>query len=887
MGTDQRKVYSTIRAIATHPEARKPNEALVVDGKTLTTDLTKANAFARFYAHNSKLQIRKEDRTLHSKISTVIHSLKMCPPQESECAITMQELTTAIRVAPGNSSAGADRVHPSMLKHITAKALQHLLALFNDAWSQGSFPHCWRTAITVTIPKPGKKLDELKSYRPISLLSCVGKLLERIISTRLQAITQQVIPPEQSAYRVSRSSEDSLLSLIQYAADGFQKKKPAERTTLACVDYSAAFDRVWHIGLIKKLSFSVPARYVRFVRSFLTNRVFRVRIGTTTSRANVQKNGTPQGSCLSPMLFVLYTSDLPAHIHASSDSVQVGVYADDVAVWSRSADLAISEGKVQSALDAISDWSYKNYMSINPSKSEGILLTSNTHEHKHLLNLKIRGIPIRTPDSVTYLGITIDRGLFFHKHAANLAATICQRTRAMAMLSGQNWGITTSDLSRLHLSFVLPKIHYCLAAFGAHLSNASILKVDTAILKGCRVTTGMYRGSPNDAIWIESKGTTFTTEVKRACLISYEKSLRSVSSNPRAVAASQAANNRLPNRKNSRSMSLELIDEIDMPTERLSLVELVPPWRQQNISCTPTLPTTMKKSDDNIRAAAEEAIRSHYPTDICIYTDGSAESGTTNGGSSAVFTKGDPSAPIRLKTLRQPAGSTCSSYVCELLAIKIALQECVRTYPTSSILIISDSQSAIAAIQGGSFAVHPHIAEIGLLASRLTQVAAAFCPSHIGVIGNEWADAEANAATKLDQNTAAVDFASAKSYIQRQIKNPPPTHPHTLEVFSQGLVASNFHPDENCRREMRRIRCGHTKYLAAFRHRLNSDVSDLCRFCNAKPETIKHVLTCGKLTREIRDHFGTRRLTLSSTAEDEAGVYGFLADVGIFDPHIC
>jgi ribonuclease HI len=773
-----------------------------------------------------------------------------------------------------------------MIKHLTESALIHLLAIFNDCWSQGFFPQCWKSAVTVTIPKPGKNLDELKSYRPISLLSTVGKLLERIVSTRLQSITQNILPPEQAAYRVTRSAEDVLLSLTQYAADGFQKRKPAERTTLACVDYSAAFDRVWHLGLINKMSNSLPGRYVRFARSFLVNRTFRVRIGSTLSRTNTQKNGTPQGSCLSPMLFILYTADLPAHIHATSDTIKVGMYADDVAVWSRSSNLASSQAEVQLALDAITEWSDLNYMTLNPTKSEAILLTPDTHEHKHILDLKIRGINILTPDTITYLGVAIDHGLFFHTHAANLAASVCRRTRAMSTLRGQSWGITAEDLARLHSTFVLPKLRYCLPAFGAHLSAASTKKIDIAILKGARITTGLHKGTQNDAVWIESHGVTFETEIRRACLISHEKSLRIDARNPRAVAAVEITNTRLPNRKNSRSLSLELLDNMELPTARLPLIELTPPWMELRIKCATSLPIAIQKSDANIRTVAEQAIRSHFPVDLCIYTDGSAESGTANGGSAAVFTRGDPSSPIRLKTLKEPAGAACSSYVCELLAIKMALQECARKHTNCSILIISDSQSAISAIQSSSFATHPHIAEIGRLASSLLQVTAAYCPSHIGVIGNEWADVEASAAAAMDQDSTAIDFASARTYITRQINNPAPTHPLTVEVFSRGAGTKHLLQEESHRREIRRIRSGHSMSLASYRHRLDDTISDSCRFCGIEPESISHLFRCGSLSTPLIRAFGVARPHISVLTLDEDGSRAYLLDIGVFDSDV-
>jgi ribonuclease HI len=331
-------------------------------------------------------------------------------------------------------------------------------------------------------------------------------------------------------------------------------------------------------------------------------------------------------------------------------------------------------------------------------------------------------------------------------------------------------------------------------------------------------------------------------------------------------------------------MSCELLESVDLPTERLPLTQLTPPWLQTKITCTPSFSSEVNKADPAIKVEAERVIRDHSATtDICVYTDGSATGGFINGGSAAIFTMGDPSAPVRLKTLMQPAGAACSSYTCELLAIKIALEECVTHHPHANILIVSDSQSAISAIQGGAFAPHPYVADISRLASDLQLVHATYCPSHIGVIGNEWADVAANTAATMDQHNTAVDFQSSKRHIIRSINNPAPTHHLTSEVFKEGFTKRNFLPNEVDRKEMRRIRCGHSKLLAAYRNRLDPSASDSCRFCDDNPETITHLLRCPALAIPLQQQFGEPEAPVSTTATDEIGAHAYLCKIGVID----
>ena len=135
-----------------------------------------------------------------------------------------------------------------MIKHLGPGAREKLLELYNQSWNTCSFPTAWKEAIIIPIPKKQKDPKQKDSYRPISLLSCLGKTLESMVNKRLMwhLESNNIIIKEQSAFRKNRSTEDQLIHLTQSIENAFQMK---EKVVATFIDLSKAFDRVWKKGL--------------------------------------------------------------------------------------------------------------------------------------------------------------------------------------------------------------------------------------------------------------------------------------------------------------------------------------------------------------------------------------------------------------------------------------------------------------------------------------------------------------------------------------------------------------------------------------------------------------------------------------------------------------
>ena len=236
----------------------------------------------------------------------------------------------------------------TVLKHLPEPAQLLLLSLFNRSWHSHTFPSCWKPTTIIPIHKPGKPTSSPSFFRPISLTSCISKLFERLILSRLSfhLESNHLLSTCRAGFRPGRSPLDQILS--QSIWDGFQKKQPPDRTILASVDFSKAFDSVWHCALFHKLlSLKLPPCFVLWVRSFLSDRRPKVQVGGSHSRSFGIRRGVPQGSVLGPVLFILFvddiTKDLLRGAHAS-------LYADDLAIWSSSPDPLKASSVVQSSL---------------------------------------------------------------------------------------------------------------------------------------------------------------------------------------------------------------------------------------------------------------------------------------------------------------------------------------------------------------------------------------------------------------------------------------------------------------------------------------------------------------------------------------------------------
>ena len=345
--SDPRAVFRLLNAIS-----GKKNTSQDSSFPDCTCPLDTANHFASYLrsrlsqatprsSRRAERQFMNELRKASCEDASSLHN-SFCSP------FSLTELSTAISNFSSSTASGPDQIAYPLLKHLPEPAQLLLLSLFNRSWHSHTFPSCWKPTTIIPIHKPGKPTSSPSFFRPISLTSCISKLFERLILSRLtfHLESNHLLSTCQAGFRPGRSPLDQILS--QSIWDGFQKKKPPDRTILASVDFPKAFDLVWHSALFQKLlSLKLPPCFVLWVRSFLSDRRAKVQVGGSHSRSFHIRRGVPQGSVLGRVLFILFvdniTKDLLWGAHAS-------LYADDLAIWSSSPDPLKASSVVQSSI---------------------------------------------------------------------------------------------------------------------------------------------------------------------------------------------------------------------------------------------------------------------------------------------------------------------------------------------------------------------------------------------------------------------------------------------------------------------------------------------------------------------------------------------------------
>ena len=332
-------------------------------------------------------------------------SLK-CVSILSDIVITVNDVFDVLSTLDIGKAVGPDKISHRMLKATARTISSPLSLLFNRSLSESSFPTIWKKAHVIPLFKKGDPHLPLY-YRPISLLSCVSKVMERCVFKYVFnfARDNELFYKYQSGFLPGHSTVYQLIELFHNIASALDRK---EYSCIVFCDLSKAFDKVWHKGLLFKLcQYGTNGNLLPWFSSYLSSRQQAVTYGNATSSFNQISAGVPQGSVLGPLLFLFYINDLVDPMKSVTR-----LFADDSSLQETSSDLNEIENNLNHDIKRLQDWSDQWLMQFNPAKTKAILFSTRPLVVKP--NLSCNNEPLAFTDSHCHLGVFLSSNCNWH-----------------------------------------------------------------------------------------------------------------------------------------------------------------------------------------------------------------------------------------------------------------------------------------------------------------------------------------------------------------------------------------------------------------------------------------------------------------------------------------
>jgi hypothetical protein len=421
--------------------------------------------------NNSSLTAQMLADFFISKVTKVRAATQHCPPAyftgpspasfNNFRPCSLEEIRRVI-MQSAHKSCQLDPLPHSLLMKSLDLLLPFLLLLCNSSLSSGILPVSEKSAlVTPIMKKHNSDPDSPSSYRPVSNLTFVSKLIERLVYGQLTTylLDHHLLPPQQSAYRKHHSTETAMLKIT---SDIYDAADAGHVTLLALLDLSAAFDTVDHDILLQRLhrTYGIGGTVLHWIQSFLADRSLIVNFAGQHSTSSVLSCGVPQGSVTGPLLFNLYTADVISI--AQSYDVRVHCYADDLQLYVHCSP-AEAPAAVQRLLDciaAIDSWMGSNRLKLNPEKTQVIWF--GTRQRLAAVSIApiclLDGTVIIPSTSVRSLGVILDSELTMAAHVSSVTRACFYQLRQLRFVRH----LLLPDTAKMVVhSFIASRVDYC------------------------------------------------------------------------------------------------------------------------------------------------------------------------------------------------------------------------------------------------------------------------------------------------------------------------------------------------------------------------------------------------------------------------------------------
>jgi hypothetical protein len=393
-------------------------------------------------------------------------------------------------------SAGHDDIKPDIIKNVKNEIAFPLSLIFNVSLASGVFPDDMKLAKVVPIYKK-EDPESFGNYRPVSVLPCLSKVLERIVYNRSYDFLckYDILYKKQYGFRTNHSTYMAVLDFINDIKNAIDK---GMKTIGIFMDLSKAFDTIDHNILLKKLyHYGFRGITYDWFSNYLSNRKQFVTYNSATSPTEKVTCGVPQGSILGPLLFILYMNDI---CHTSS-LLNTILFADDTTIFYSHENISILCNTINTEIKEVCNWFKANKLSLNAAKTNLMFLgtrmqTLNIDDN---INIYLDDCCLKRVSEAKFLGITIDENLTWKKQVENVCRS-CSIN--IGVLNKVKMFLPTNTMYQLYCSLVLPYINYGLLLWGD--SNKMLInKVYRLQKRALRIVSNSSYLSPSKPLFVK------------------------------------------------------------------------------------------------------------------------------------------------------------------------------------------------------------------------------------------------------------------------------------------------------------------------------------------------------------------------------------------------